>query len=88
MMEIAIFVLIVILAILQLIVIFKISGINNTRIEKLFGEQKDKTVFFQSKLALFPELVESKIADTIQKRFTTFADSIMTKNQDLIEKFH
>ncbi len=86
-MEIVIFVLIIILAILQLIVIFKISGINNTSIEKLLGEQKDKVVSFQSKLDLFPELVESKIADTIQKRFTTFADSITTKNQDLIEKF-
>lgn len=60
---------------------------SQTPIENSVKELKDKIIELESRLNLFPDLLQSKMTEVIQKRFTEFTDSISTKNQDLIQKF-
>lgn len=87
MINVILLVLISVLIILQVILLIKAGGDQKSQNEKLLNNLKDKIFSFESRLELFPELIQSKTADIIQKRFTEFTESIMTKNQDLIEKF-
>jgi DNA recombination protein RmuC len=48
---------------------------------------KEKIIALESQLNIFPELVQSKTADIVQKRFTEFTDNVSTKNREMIEKF-
>ena len=48
---------------------------------------KEKIIAMESQLNIFPELVQSKTADIVQKRFTEFTDNVSTKNREMIEKF-
>ncbi|PIS27770.1 MAG: DNA recombination protein RmuC [Candidatus Marinimicrobia bacterium CG08_land_8_20_14_0_20_45_22] len=50
-------------------------------------ELKDKIVELESRLNLFPEIVQSKTAEIIQRRFTDFTDSVSAKNLELIQRF-
>ncbi|MCK4689656.1 MAG: DNA recombination protein RmuC [Candidatus Marinimicrobia bacterium] len=86
-MNVILLVLISVLIILQVILLIKAGGDQKSQNEKLLNNLKDKFFSFESRLELFPELIQSKTADIIQKRFTEFTESIMSKNQDLIEKF-
>ena len=48
---------------------------------------KEKIIALESQLNIFPELVQSRTADIVQKRFTEFTDNVSTKNREMIEKF-
>jgi len=58
-------------------------GKSNPDIEAL----KEKIIALEAKLNVFPDLIQSKTADIVQKRFTEFTDNISLKNRELIEKF-
>ena len=48
---------------------------------------KEKIIALESQLNIFPELVQSRTADIVQKRFTEFTDNVSAKNHEMIEKF-
>ncbi|HPD25787.1 MAG TPA: DNA recombination protein RmuC [Candidatus Marinimicrobia bacterium] len=48
---------------------------------------KEKIIALESQLNIFPELVQSRTADIVQKRFTEFTDNVSAKNREMIEKF-
>lgn len=72
---------------IYLFLIYIRSKQSQTPIENSVKELKDKIIELESRLNLFPDLLQSKMTEVIQKRFTEFTDSISTKNQDLIQKF-
>lgn len=51
------------------------------------AELRDKVLSLNEKLNLLPEMIQAKMADFIQQRFTNFSDNLAEKNRDLIEKF-
>ncbi|MBN1414961.1 MAG: hypothetical protein JW973_07675, partial [Bacteroidales bacterium] len=73
--------------IMQILIIIKISKRVDSRLVLEIKEQKDKIVAFESKLDLFPELLKSKIAESIQEQFISFTQRIMAQIQELVEKF-
>ncbi|MBU1064178.1 DNA recombination protein RmuC, partial [bacterium] len=73
--------------ILQILIIMKIRKSTDANLATEIKEQKDKIVAFESKLDLFPELLKSKIAESIQEQFTNFTQRIMSQIQELVEKF-
>ncbi len=85
--EIVILIVGLLILIVQILIIIKISKRTDSRLASEIKEQKDKIVAFESKLDLFPELLKSKIAESIQEQFTNFTQRIMAQIQELVEKF-
>ncbi|MBU4444966.1 DNA recombination protein RmuC [bacterium] len=75
------------LILLQVIVIRQLAKKSSARDVEVLNELKDKTLSFESKLLLFPDLLQAKIAESVQKQFTDFIQRIMAQIQELIEKF-
>lgn len=73
--------------IMQIFVILLIRRKSESGLAGEIKEQKDKIVAFESKLDLFPDLLKSKIAESIQEQFTNFTQRIMEQIQVLVEKF-
>jgi len=71
----------------QVLIFIKIRKSTEKDLSIEIKEQKDKIVEFGSKLDLFPELLKSKIAESIQEQFTNFTQRIMAQIQELVEKF-
>jgi len=74
------------LLVLQIIFYLKLFK-SRTTPDNSVKELKEKIIELESRLNLFPEIIQSNIADVIQRRFTDFTDSVSAKNQELIQKF-
>jgi len=77
----------VILIVLNILIFLKIRRGGDSLLSYEIKEQKDKILSFESKLNLFPELLQAKTAESTQKQFTEFTQKMMAQIQELIEKF-
>ncbi|MCK4715520.1 MAG: DNA recombination protein RmuC, partial [Candidatus Marinimicrobia bacterium] len=86
-MEVIIIIIGLFILLLQIIVFRQLAKKSNARDVEILNELKDKTLSFESKLLVFPDLLQAKIAESVQKQFTDFTQRIMAQIQELIEKF-
>ncbi|MDD5540231.1 MAG: DNA recombination protein RmuC, partial [Candidatus Marinimicrobia bacterium] len=73
--------------ILLIIILIKMRKSSRLEAEPALEALKEKIIGLESKLNIFADLLQSKTADIVQKRFTEFTDNISVKNRELIEKF-
>lgn len=73
--------------ILIIIILIKMRKSSRLEAEPALEALKEKIIGLESKLNIFADLLQSKTADIVQKRFTEFTDNISVKNRELIEKF-
>jgi len=74
-------------SILIFLVYLKVKKTGQIKADPTLEALKEKIIALESKLNVFPDLLQSKTADIVQKRFTEFTDNISVKNRELIEKF-
>ncbi len=76
-----------IVLVLNILILVRIWQKSETGLSNDVKEQKDKILSFESKLELFPDLLQAKIGESIQEQFTNFTQRIMAQIQELVEKF-
>ncbi len=76
---------------LEILILIFILRKSSGRSDKDIQGLRDKILTFETtikaKLEDYPELINARIADIIQRRFSTFTETILEKNQDLVQKF-
>lgn len=73
--------------VIQIVTLLRIYKTREYGVSDEIKVLKDKITAFDSKLELFPDLLKSKIAESVQEQFTNFTQRIMAQIQELIEKF-
>ncbi|MBN1364691.1 MAG: DNA recombination protein RmuC, partial [Syntrophaceae bacterium] len=77
----------VIIIVLNILIYLRLRQSSDSLLSYEVKEQKDKILSFESKLNLFPDLLQAKTAESTQKQFTEFTQKMMAQIQELIEKF-
>jgi len=77
----------VIIIVLNILIYLRLRKSSDSLLSYEVKEQKDKILSFESKLNLFPDLLQAKTAESTQKQFTEFTQKMMAQIQELIEKF-
>ena len=87
MVDIALIIIGVIIIVLNIFIFLRLRQSSDSLLSYEVKEQKDKILSFESKLNLFPDLLQAKTAESTQKQFTEFTQKMMAQIQELIEKF-
>jgi DNA recombination protein RmuC len=87
MVDIALIIIGLIIIILNILIYLRFRQSSDSLLTYEVKEQKEKILSFESKLNLFPDLLQAKTAESTQKQFTEFTQKMMTQIQELIEKF-
>jgi len=87
MVDIALIIIGVIIIVLNIFIFLRLRQSSDSLLSYEVKEQKEKILSFESKLNLFPDLMQAKTAESTQKQFTEFTQKMMAQIQELIEKF-
>ncbi len=79
--------LVLISIILLVLILLRLSQISASTSATALESLREKIINLEGRFNLLPDLIQSRIGDFLQQRFTTFSDNVSQKNRDLIEKF-